>query len=133
VPELTEDGRRKILGVTRVSIEPDGKKGEIAFIVADPWQGLGLGTKMVDYALEICKDMKIETVYAIILPDNYRAINLMKKMGFTTEYADDGTVKATLNLREEEQVPCSESQTAEKTQPKSQEPPEQRQAERANA
>ncbi|MGB8779748.1 MAG: GNAT family N-acetyltransferase [Candidatus Bathyarchaeia archaeon] len=133
VPELTEDGRRKILGVTRVSIEPDGKKGEIAFIVADPWQGLGLGTKMVDYALEICKDMKVETVYAIILPDNYRAISLMKKMGFTTEYAGDGTVKATVNLREEEQVPCSESQTAEKAQQESQEPLRQEQAERTDA
>ncbi len=58
VPELTEEGRRKILGVVRVSIEPDGKAGEIAFIVADPWQGLGLGTKLVDYAIEICKDMR---------------------------------------------------------------------------
>ena len=115
VPELTENGRRKILGVTRVSIEPDGKKGEIAFIVADPWQRLGLGTKMVDYALEICKDMKIETVYAIILQDNYRAISLMKKMGFKVEYQNDGTAKAILSLVEEE-VPCVEPSVAEEPQ-----------------
>jgi acetyltransferase len=102
VPELTENGRRKILGVVRVGIEPNGKAGEIAFIVADPWQGFGLGTKLVDYAIEICKDMKIETLYAIMLPDNYRAINLMKKMGFTITYLEDGTAKGTLNLREEE-------------------------------
>jgi acetyltransferase len=133
VPELTEDGRRKILGVTRVSIEPDGKKGEIAFIVADPWQGLGLGTKMVDYVLEICKDMKVETVYAIILPDNYRAINLMKKMGFTTAYADDGTVRATLNLREEEEFPCPDTQTAERVQQEPQQTPKQKQTQRINA
>jgi acetyltransferase len=132
VPELTEDGHRKILGVTRVSIEPDGKKGEIAFIVADPWQRLGLGTKMVDYVLEICKDMRIETIYAIILQDNYRAISLMKKMGFKTEYADDGTVRATLSLREEE-VPCPESQTPEKIQQESQAQLEQKEAERTSA
>jgi len=133
VPELTEDGRRRILGVTRVGIEPDGKKGEIAFIVADPWQGLGLGTKMVDYVLEICKDMKIETVYAIILPDNYRAINLMKKMGFTTAYAGDGTVRATLNLREEEEVPCLDTQTAEGAEKELQQTPKQKQTEKINA
>jgi len=114
VPELTEGGRKKILGVARVSIEPDGKKGEIAFIIADPWQGLGLGTKIVDYALEICKDMKIETVYAIILPDNYRAIDLMKKMGFEIKYTADNTVEATLDLREEEEVPCKEKLPVEK-------------------
>jgi len=113
VPELTEEGRRKILGVVRVSIEPDGKAGEIAFIVADPWQGLGLGTKLVDYAIEICKEREIETLYAIILPDNYRAMNLMKKMGFTLSYMEDGNVKGILNLIEEEQAKCPEPRVAQ--------------------
>jgi RimJ/RimL family protein N-acetyltransferase len=36
-----------------------------------------------------------------MLPDNKRAIELMKKMGFTIEYIDNNTVKATLNLKEE--------------------------------
>ena len=100
VAELTE-GRRQILGVVRLIIEPDGKTGEIAFIVADPWQGLGLGTKMVDHMIEICKDKGLETVYAFMLPDNYRAIRLLKKMGFITQYETDVT-KATLNLKDEE-------------------------------
>jgi len=99
VAELTEE-RRQILGVVRLIIEPDGKNGEIAFIVADPWQGLGLGTKMVDHMIEICRDKGLETVYAFMLPDNYRAIRLLKKMGFTIEYAKDVT-KASLNLKEE--------------------------------
>jgi acetyltransferase len=98
VAELKEE-RRQILGVVRLIIEPDGKKGEIAFIVADPWQGLGLGTKMVDHMIEICKDKKLETVYALMLPDNHRAIRLLKKMGFTIERSQDVT-KATLNLKD---------------------------------
>ncbi|MEM2463416.1 MAG: GNAT family N-acetyltransferase [Candidatus Bathyarchaeia archaeon] len=102
VAELNDGGRRRILGVVRVSLEPDRKKGEIAFIVADPWQGLGLGTKMVDYAIEIAKDMGVETLYAIMLPDNYQAINLTRKMGFTLQSQEDGTVKGILNLKEEE-------------------------------
>ncbi len=101
VAELTENGQRKILGVVRVSLEPDRKSGEIAFIVADAWQGLGLGTKMVDYTIEICKDMGVETLYAIMLLDNHRAIDLTKKMGFTLKYQEDGTVKGILNLKEE--------------------------------
>ncbi len=122
VPELTENGKKRILGVTRVSIEPDGKKGEIAFITADPWQRLGLGTKMVDYVLEICKDMKLETVYAIMLQDNFQAINLMKKMGFNIEYSDDGTVRATLDLRGEELIPCNETRTVRERQIDTQQP-----------
>jgi acetyltransferase len=101
VAELTEEGRRKILGVTRLSIEPDGKSGEMAFIVGDRWQNQGLGTKMVDYVLDIAKEMGVENVYFIMLPDNYRALSLTKKMGFDLEYLNDGTVKGVLNLKEE--------------------------------
>ncbi len=101
VAELLVEGRRKILGVSRVSVEPDGKGGEMAFIVGDKWQNLGLGTKMVDYTLDIAMEMGVENVYAIMLPDNYRALSLTKKMGFDIEYLSDGTVKGSLILKEE--------------------------------
>ena len=102
VAEIVENGKRRILGVTRLSIEPDEKCGEMAFIVSDYWQGLGLGTKMVDYTLDIAKEKGIDGVYAIMLQDNYRALSLAKKMGFNIDYLSDGTVKATLNLKEED-------------------------------
>jgi acetyltransferase len=101
VAELVQEGRRKLLGVSRVSVEPDGKTGEMAFIVGDRWQNLGLGTMMVDYALDIATQMGVENVYAIMLPDNYRALSLTKKMGFDIEYLGDGTVKGSLSLNEE--------------------------------
>jgi acetyltransferase len=113
VAELTEKNHKKILGVSRLSIEPDGKSGELAFIVGDKWQGLGLGTKIVDYTLEIAKEMGIEAVYAIMMTDNNRALNLTKKMGFKLEYMSDGTVKGVLNLKQEileDNCPKTESQ-----------------------
>jgi acetyltransferase len=101
VAETTTEGRRKLLGVTRLSIDPDGKGGELAFIVGDKWQNLGLGTKIVDYTLEIAKEMGVENIFSIMLTDNYRAISLTRKMGFNLEYLDDNTVKGTLDLSEE--------------------------------
>ncbi len=115
VAETTEDERRKFIGVTRLSIEPDGRRGEMAFIVGDKWQNYGLGTKMVDYVLEIAKEMRVEKIHAIMLSDNYRAVNLTKKMGFTLEYLKDGTVKGSLNLKEEIEVPNSDSETPLRT------------------
>ena len=102
VAEMVENGKRKILGVSRLSVESDGKHGEMAFIVSDYWQGLGLGTKLVDYSLDIAKEKGVENVYAIMLQDNYRAISLTKKMGFAIEYLSDGTVKGTLDLAGED-------------------------------
>jgi GNAT superfamily N-acetyltransferase len=101
VAELMEGGRRRLLGVSRLSIEADAKHGEMSFLVGDRWQGLGLGTKLVDYTLDIAKEKGIENLYAIMLPDNYRAISLTKKMGFDLEYLSDSTVKGTLDLKEE--------------------------------
>jgi acetyltransferase len=99
VAELTEDEERKIIGVTRVLMDPDRKMGEISVIVADPWQGLGLGSKLIDFLIKICEDTKLETICGLILSDNYRAINLLKKMGFKIKYLDDGTVKALLTQK----------------------------------
>src|SRR5208283_4987060 len=60
------------------------------------------GTKMVDYVLDIAKEKGLEDVYAIVLPDNTRALSLLKKMGFNFEYLGDGTVRCTLNLKNED-------------------------------
>jgi len=99
VAELYEDGHRNIIGYTRIIFDPDRKNAEIAFVVADQWQGQGLGSKMVDYSIEICEDKKLETIHGIMLPDNDRAIRLLKKMGFTIKHLDDGRMKGTLNLK----------------------------------
>jgi acetyltransferase len=69
----------------RLIAEPNGKESEIAFIVSDKWQNLGLGSKMVDYIIEISKEKGLESIYAMMLPDNYRAIRLLRKMGFTIQ------------------------------------------------
>ncbi len=81
--------------------DPAGESGEISFIVADQWQGQGLGSKMVDYMIEICRDRRLQTIYAVMMPDNYKAIKLLRDMGFIVESMSDGSQKATLGLREE--------------------------------
>jgi acetyltransferase len=99
VPELVREGKRRILGVGRISIEPDGKSGEFAIIVTDEFQNVGLGTKLTDHVLEVADDMGVERVYSVMLAENYRALSLMKRMGFSLTYSDDGTVEASLDLR----------------------------------
>jgi len=99
VPEITRNGKRRLLGVGRLSIEPDGKSGEFAIIVTDEFQNSGLGTKLTDHVLEVAEDMGVERAYSVMLAENYRAISLMKRMGFSLTYSDDGTVEASLNLK----------------------------------
>jgi len=98
VPEIKENNTEKILGVGRLTIETDGKTGEIAFIIRDKWQGLGIGAKLVDYVIEIAAEMGVKKIVAIIMNENYRAINLVEKMGFLLKKQDDDTIIGTLHL-----------------------------------
>ena len=99
VAELAEEDRRKIVGIARLITEAYRKTGEIALIVTDPLQGLGLGKKLVDNIIEICKDKNLQTIYAKMFSDDNRIIELMKDKGFVFENLKDDIVRAFLEIR----------------------------------
>ena len=90
---------RRIIGVARLLTAAFGNTGELALIVADPWQGLGLGSKLVDNLLDISRDKELETVTANMRSENRRVVELLTKKGFALEDLQDGTIKAVLTLR----------------------------------
>jgi len=100
IAELTENGKRKMIGVVRMIMEPPNfKTAEVAIVVGDPWQGLGLGSKMMDCIIEIARDKNLESIYGLILRDNTRSIELFQKKGFTIDFSSiKKVVKATLEL-----------------------------------
>jgi acetyltransferase len=97
---LTKKNERKMIGVVRMIMEPpDLKTAEVAIVVGDPWQGLGLGSKMMNCIIEIARDKDLESVYGLILRDNARAIALFKEKGFSIDYSSIKKVaKTTLEL-----------------------------------
>jgi acetyltransferase len=97
VAELPNVGR-KIIGVVRLIVEPDGKSGEFAVLVGDQWQGLGLGSKLVNCIVSIAKDIRLEKIYGYAIANNYKMIRLCDKKGFKMETLDEDTVKVSLAL-----------------------------------
>ncbi|MGC8817014.1 MAG: bifunctional acetate--CoA ligase family protein/GNAT family N-acetyltransferase [Candidatus Hadarchaeum sp.] len=97
IAETTEAGKKKEIGVARLIIEPGKKRGEFAIVVADKYQGKGLGTKLMDMLIEFAQEKGLETVYGIIMRENKKMVRLAQKMGFTLKPSEEGYV-ATLNL-----------------------------------
>jgi acetyltransferase len=97
VAEL-QNSTGQIIGAGRVIAEPDGKRGEFAILVCDPWQGLGLGSLLMDHIISVAKDMRLERIFAHVLSNNYKMIRLSEKKGFKMETLDEETVKASLSL-----------------------------------
>jgi len=97
IAEIQED-KRKIIGVGRLILEPGGKLGEFAVVVGDRWQGLGLGSKLIDYITEIGKDMRLKAIYGYTMSSNPKMIHLCTKKGFKMEPLDGEITKATIGL-----------------------------------
>jgi acetyltransferase len=82
-----------LVGTARIIGHPDGKRGEFAVVVGDPWHGKGIGANLLKRCLRIMKDRGMETVWGTALRENRQMIKLARKLGFevtlipgTTEY-----------------------------------------------
>jgi acetyltransferase len=85
------------VGVSRLVLDPGKKRGEFAVVVADKYQGRGLGTKLVDMLIEFAREKGIDTVYGTIMSENIKMIQLCEKLGFTVRREQD-SVAAELKL-----------------------------------
>jgi len=100
VAERTENEERRIMGIVNLIVQPDGKRGEIMIVIGDPWQNLGLGSKMLDYIISIGRDMELKSLFGEILAENLRMIHLFTVRGFEIKTLSDESCKATLDLHE---------------------------------
>lgn len=96
--ENTEEERMR--GAARVISDPDGKQAEFSIMVADPWQGRGVGARLLENCLRIAKERGIETVWGIVLRENTQMLALGKKLGFKISRTEEpGEFELLIDLR----------------------------------
>jgi acetyltransferase len=98
IAELAEEGRKKMIGVVRLIVDPPKETAEFAIVVGDPWQGQGLGTGMTRYMLEIAGKRGVTKVFAYVLEDNYVMLHLLGKFKFSTR-KEKGMFRLELHLK----------------------------------
>lgn len=98
IAETREADRHVEIGVSRLILEANKKRGEFAVVVADKHQGKGLGIKLVDMLIDVAREKGVETIYGIVMSENLKMISLCEKLGFSTR-RDQDSVIAELKLR----------------------------------
>ena len=88
----------KIVAVTRLMVYRKGRKGEFALVVADAWQGFGLGAELLGDIIKIAKDYGLEELGSVVSNDNVRIIGLAKKFGLKVKSSDGDTLEMALKL-----------------------------------
>lgn len=73
----------KMLGVARLISDPDLTKAEFSIVVGDPWQGKGVGAKLLEQLVEIGSEHDLDFLWGIVLPENTNMIALGRKVGFS--------------------------------------------------
>ena len=80
---------------------PGPSPAEFAIVVADAWQGRGIGKHMMRKLIEVARIRGLPVLYGEILATNHGMLMMMKSLGFgISRHPDDGTVvRATLDLK----------------------------------
>ncbi len=66
-------------------IRIDGERAEVAFVVADRWQGQGIATIMLGQLAAAAQEHGISVFSAEVLPRNHRMIDVFRNSGFPVE------------------------------------------------
>src|SRR5207253_2924108 len=75
-------GGRAILGVGRLTKRHGVNEAEFALLVADRFQGRGLGSELLRRLIRVGRDEAIDEIVGEILPENREMQHVCKRIGF---------------------------------------------------
>jgi acetyltransferase len=88
-----------LIGVARYVLDKDGQSAEFAVVVADAWQGRGIGRRLMAKLIDIARRRGVQRLYGDTLATNRPMLELVRSLGFQLERHDDPTLtRATLAL-----------------------------------
>jgi acetyltransferase len=94
-----ESGEREILAVGRLTKAHHLNEGEFALLIADGFQGHGIGTQLLRQLVEIGRAEGLDRIVAEMLPENDHMIRIARQIGFEVRHSViDRIVKARLEL-----------------------------------
>ncbi|MGA8619705.1 MAG: bifunctional acetate--CoA ligase family protein/GNAT family N-acetyltransferase, partial [Candidatus Sulfotelmatobacter sp.] len=92
-------GERRIIAVGRMSKLHAGNEAEVAVLVSDQYQNLGLGNELIRRVIQVARDEKLSRVSAEMLPDNLAMQAIIKRLGFRLRRGGDPmSIRAYLDL-----------------------------------
>lgn len=90
----------KIIGVSRYAVDSSRKACECAVVVADAWQGKGLGTALMECLKTLASERGLLSMKSIDLAENWEMRDLASALGFhsSPDPADPHQVIHTISL-----------------------------------
>ncbi len=93
-----ENNDETIIADVRISRMPDLENAELAILVSDEWQGKGIGAMLMEYCIQVAREIGLKGLWMEILKNNQRMLNVGMKSGFKQAYDDEDMVRVALQL-----------------------------------
>ena len=82
---IVESGNPRAIVANAAYVRIDSGRAEVAFLVADAWQGRGISTILLAHLADAAEQQGISTFIAEVLPSNHRMIDVFRESGFPVE------------------------------------------------
>jgi acetyl coenzyme A synthetase (ADP forming)-like protein len=82
---VAESGSPREIVAHAAYIREDSERAEVAFLVADAWQGRGISTILLAHLAGLAAEHGITTFTAQVLPANHRMIEVFRESGFPVD------------------------------------------------
>ena len=93
---LMLEGRELLIGVARYVLDSGGRGCEFALVVADAWQGRGIGRRLMEKLIGVARARGLERIYGDVLSTNRPMLEFCQRLGFVLgRNPDDATVTRT--------------------------------------
>jgi acetyltransferase len=89
VAESGEGDEQHIMGVVRLSKIHGTNEARLSILIADPFQGIGLGGELIRRAVEIAREEKLSRLSSILTVDNQVMQHIFEKLGFKISPSED--------------------------------------------
>jgi len=91
---VARDGAEQQVGVARCALDPVAPPcWDFAIVVADAWQGIGLGERLLACLIERAEAAGIACLSSVTLAENHRMLALARRLGFRAQReAGDATL-----------------------------------------
>jgi acetyltransferase len=94
-----ENGEREIVAVCRLVKMLNPREAEFAVVVADDFQGRGLGSELTRTIVQIAREEKIERIRAEVLAENANMVSVCRRLGFELQLRmQEATMDAEIKL-----------------------------------
>ncbi|POX64428.1 N-acetyltransferase [Streptomyces sp. Ru62] len=91
----------RVIAATHLLRTPAARTGELAILVEDVWQNVGLGTSLVRHALREAHRLGMASVHVLTDRDNHHMLSICRSLGARVRDAQGPTVDLALPVPED--------------------------------